>query len=123
MMAKSPQRRFSLQWADFDIEPVDGVVDGPTLDDVRAITRHLAQATEGFVILSLEDERYIQTTFSEPGDGEAGFQLELRDGSAERHFELDEDFVDIATVVESFEAYFADPAGVAERAGWRLMKL
>lgn len=117
----SASGRFNLEWADFDIEPFDGVVDGPTLDDVRAITRHLALATQGFVVLSLDDEHFMQATFAEPGDAEGGFQLELRDGGPERHFESEEEFVDNVSVVGAFEAFFAEPRGMAERGAWRLM--
>ncbi len=122
-MSKQPPAvsKFTLEWADFDIEPFDGVVDGPTLDDVRAITRHLALATTGFVVLALDDEHFIQVTFAEPGDGEAGFQLELRDGGPERHFESDDDFVDNVAVVSAFEAFFAGPRAAAERGAWRAM--
>ncbi len=100
-----------LEWADFDREPDNGAVQGPTRDDVRSILVHLDGGEEGFVILSEAEEHYVQTAFRD-GDPEEGFVVEYRGAGVQ--FELDEGFVPVERVLAIFEEFFTTrkrPAG------------
>lgn len=120
-MNKTGQLR--LEWADLDLEPCDGIVEGPTSDDVHSIVEHLGKCESGFVILAKDELSYLQTTLAEPGEPEAGFVIEYQDGTTDRHFVLDEEFVDLARVLEVFSVYFKRAIDIAAIGTWKKLDL
>ncbi len=113
----------TLEWADFDVEPTDGVVDQPTLDDVESIVRHLGLCSTGFVILRRDDLTYIQTTFRELDDPDEGLIVEWQDGGTDRHFELDEPYVSVDRAEALFRRFFQEPESVASGGPWKPMRV
>lgn len=105
---------WKLEWADFDQEPTDGVVQGPLWDDVRSILEHLAGCESGFVILS-RGEAFMQTAFRE-GDPDEGFVVEHREGEQETHVEVDEGHIPVERVVALFRAFYG--SGRRPEAPW-----
>lgn len=114
---------FSLEWADLNLEPRDGVVDGPTWDDVESIVRRLAECDEGFVIFARDAQTYVQAAVRMPGQPEAGLVVEYQVGSTARHFNLEREFIDAAVAVEVFRAFAANPAVQPGPGPWVLMDL
>lgn len=109
---------FVLEWADFDIEPTDGLVKGPTLDDVESIVRHMTDCTDGFVILGVSDMTYVQTTFRDMSDPDAGLKIEWQDGDTDRHYELDEEYISPDRAAAVFKAFFQNPAAMQSVGSW-----
>jgi len=112
-----------LEWADFTQTPHDGVVDGPTPDDIRAIIEHLALDESGFVILAIDGQTFIQTAHREPGEPEAGLIVEHQQVSTDRHFTLDEPLIDAARAVAAFRAFFNDPAAIPKFGRWKRIEI
>lgn len=112
-----------LEWADFTQTPQDGVVDGPTPDDVRAIIEHLARDESGFVILAADEQTYIQTALCEPGEPEAGLMVEHQQGSTDRHFILDEPLIDAARAVAAFRTFYNDPTAIPKFGRWKRIEI
>lgn len=110
-----------LEWADLDVEPCDGVVDGPTWDDVRSIVEHYGRCTEGFIILARADEDFVQTTWKD-GDPDEGLTVEWRRPSGE-HCELDEEFIAPERAVAVFGQFFHHPEAMASTGRWKAMEL
>lgn len=71
----------------------------PSLDDLSQTIRSLTQPENGFAILSLEDEIYLQLLLEEDGT----FLIEYREGSADRHYQCSE--VDIEDAVRIVQDY------------------
>ncbi|CAN5849326.1 hypothetical protein BH11PLA1_BH11PLA1_14890 [soil metagenome] len=119
---------FRLEWADFSLEPIDGVVEGPTADDVRAIVAHLGLSESGFVILheldgSGKTRAFVQVGLAEAGEPEAGMVIERQNGSLERHFRLEEEFVSAARAVEVFGSFFAAPGSLEKKFAWEKIEV
>lgn len=110
-----------LEWADLDVEPSDGVVHGPTLDDVRAIVEHFGGCTEGFIILARGEEDFVQTAWR-GGDPEDGLTVEWRRPSGE-HSELDEEFIAPERAVAVFGQFFHHPEAMSSMGRWKTLDL
>ena len=82
------------------------LIDGPTREQVLEALDGLD--ADGFVILARADEHYVQTALNEGG----AWQLEYRDGAADRHFAADPAAVSDQDVRDAFLLYLAgdDPA-------------
>lgn len=107
-----------LQWGEFDLEPTEGYVEGPTRDDVRSIVLHLGLCENGYVVLGQSESKFIQTGVADPEEPEAGLVVQYRDGGSDKHFQLDDEFVDAARAVEMLLAYFDDPKSITEKGEW-----
>lgn len=114
------ERRYRMEWADFDREPVNGRVEGPTWDDVRSLVEHLGrnQDTGGFVILFQGEGDYIQC--ARIGDG---LTAEYHEPAGQGHFVLAGGAADADAVVSLFRAWYEDPRAIAEHADWDPLKL
>jgi hypothetical protein len=114
-----PSQRFKLEWADLEPwgGPDDSIVNDPSADDIDAILDVLAEAEEGFVILSAEDELYIQA--AAPTEVGGSKIVEHRAGSADAHFSIDEPIFDAARLKTLFRAFHANPAVISAAAPWR----
>ncbi len=111
-------RKFKLDWADFDIEPHSGVVEGPTWDDVRSLVEHLAGCAEGFIILSVSELTYVQAARVAEG-----LMVEHQQGDTDHHYALEENPVDSERAVEIFRAFFDDPSSIDEHGEWNPMEI
>jgi hypothetical protein len=110
--------KLRLEWAELDLEPGDGVVAGPTWDDVRAIVEHLGRCEGGFVILSRGEQEYIQCARNA-----GGITVEHRAGSDDAHFTLADGPTDAEDAVGLFRAWFDDPSSIGEHAEWKPMDM
>lgn len=114
---------FTLEWADFDIEPADGLVTGPTLDDVESIVLHLGQCASGFVILSVSDMTYVQVAIKDLDDPDAGLRVEWQDGDVGKHFDLAEDYISPERAAAVFRVFFQKPGAIKGAGPWKPMEL
>lgn len=114
---------FVLEWADFDIEPADGHVNGPTLDDVESIVLHLADCTSGFVILGVSDMTYVQVAIKDLDDPDAGLRVEWQDGDLDKHFDLAEEYISPDRAAAIFRVFFQNPGAIASAGPWKPMDL
>ncbi|MFN0012469.1 MAG: hypothetical protein ACKVS8_12590 [Phycisphaerales bacterium] len=110
----------TLEWSDLDREPHDGLVKGPTPDDVAAIVEHLAGNAHpgGFVILRLGDSEFIQCARVE-----GGLAVEHHEPKADTHFALAGGACDAEFAVALFRAWMDDPATIGQHADWEEMDL
>ncbi len=115
-----PLKPAVLEWADHEHEPHDGIVKGPTPDDVRSIVEHLARNAEpgGFVILKRADSHFIQCALQE-----GGLIVEHHEPAGDSHFALATGPCDAEFAVALFRAWLDDPAAIAEHAEWEEMEL
>lgn len=111
-------RKHRLEWADLPLEPTNGVVDGPTWDDVRAIVEHLAKGDAGFVVLSRGQAEFIQAA---PIRG--GLTVEHHEPASDGHFALADGAADVETAVSLFRAWYDDPASIGAHAEWEPVKV
>ncbi len=113
----------TLEWDDFDVDPIGGVVEGCFWDDVSAILGVLLECSPGcgFIVIGRDDQHYLQAA-PPPAEGEP-LIVEYRDGSKDRHFQIDEDAFTAARLREIFGAYFRDPASITAVASWVKMDL
>ena len=79
----------------------DRQIPNPTAADTEREIRSLG--ADQYLILSQEEERYIQAYLNEDGT----WDLEYRDGSAEEHYAADGE-IDIESVVMSFQSYLVN---------------
>lgn len=112
--------RYRLEWADFDREPDNGVVEGPTWDDVRSLVEHLArnEDTGGFLILAKGEGDYIQC-----GRDPAGLIVEYHEPDGDTHHLLAGGPTDAETAVPLFRAWFENPRSIAEHGDWKPLAL
>lgn len=110
----------TLEWSDFDREPVSGLVKGPTADDVRAIVEHLGRNEEpgGFVILRRGEADFIQCAMQDDG-----LLVERHEPATDTHFALEGGPCDGPFAAALFVSWLNDPASVAEAADWERVDL
>lgn len=112
-----------LEWDSCDQKPTSGIFQNPRREDVEYILDHLGRCRCGFVILSVTEQRYLQTIFASPDDPAKGFDVEYQAGSVSRHYGLPGALADIAAVKRLFLSYYDDPACVRSLGDWQKMKL
>ena len=91
--------------------------ENPENDQLRSAIANLGE--EEFLILSGEEEYYIQTYHNEDGT----YQLEYRDGSEDRHFCVDPQSITVDDVKEAIVMYSNDPSSIAEKWNWEKLDL
>lgn len=96
----------TLEWGHLSEGPEDGVVAGPTWDDVRSILLRLGECETGFVVLSNGDDNFVQAAVRELGEPEAGLIVEYRESADGDQYDLAEDFIDASRAIELFATYF-----------------
>ncbi len=89
----------------------------PSASQVADELGALPNANDGFATLSSGDETYVQTASSES----AGFVLEYREGSADRHFKSTSKNLSIDAVTEVFQRYAAGDPSWKSRIVWSRM--
>lgn len=75
-------------------------IDAPSREEVRDALQSLQE--DQYVILNRGDNVYIQTYFNDDGT----FQLEYRDGSADRHYAADPEAISVDDVSKAFDLFF-----------------
>lgn len=87
-----------------NINSIESQIDWPTSKNVAEQVQKLDY--DDFLILTREvdGEYYIQTM----KDEHAGFVLEFREGSADSHYSLSDEFVEQSQVKDAFDAYLND---------------
>ncbi len=110
----------TLEWSDLDREPRDGLVEGPTPNDVASIVQHLTSNAEpgGFVILRRSDTEFIQCALVE-----GGLAVEYHEPKADAHFALTGGACDAEFAVALFRAWMDDPTTIDHHADWEEMDL
>lgn len=94
--------------------------ENPDADQLKSAVANLGG--EEFLILSRgsdDDELYIQTYHNK----DDSWQLEYRDGSADRHFYLDPQSITIDDVTDALVMYLNDPASIEEKWTWKKLDL
>jgi hypothetical protein len=125
-MGKQAPRRegqgssYRLDWSDFDREPTNGRVVGPTWDDVRSLVEHLGrnQDTGGFIILGRGEGDYIQC--ARQG---RGLVAEYHEPEDDEHFAAAGGPLPAEDVVALFRAWFDDPRSIADHGDWEPMEI
>ena len=106
---------YTLEWAEHSDEPTDGMVKGPTWEDVEAIITHLDGCCEasGFVILSRDEQHYFQCALTEDG-----LIAEYRSSGDGEHFELASGTAPLEVVMRIARTWFDEPAAAANLDVW-----
>jgi hypothetical protein len=109
------QNAYTLEWAEHSDEPTDGMVKGPTWEDVEAIITHLDGCSEvsGFVVLSRAENDYFQCALIEEG-----LIAEYRTAVGDEHFELASGTAPLDVVLRIARTWFDDPASAANLDVW-----
>lgn len=120
MPARPMPGKPTLEWSDLDREPYDGLVKGPTPDDVASIVEHLSRNAQpgGFVILRLADSNFIQCALVA-----GGLAVEYHEPKTDAHFTLREGPCDADFAITLFRAWMDDPTTIAQHADWEEMDL
>lgn len=90
--------------------------ENPSEDELKAAIANLD--AEEFLILSAAEQYYIQTFHNEDGT----YQLEYRDGSADRHFCVDPQSITLDDVTTAILMYRDDPGSVTEKWSWEKLE-
>lgn len=93
------------------------IIEDPTEDELRSEIANLGE--DEFLILSLDEEVYIQVYHNEDGT----YQLEYRDGSEDQHFGVDPETIGVADVTSALLLYLNDPQSIVEKWDWELLEL
>lgn len=93
------------------------IIEDPTEDELRSEIANLGE--DEFLILSLDEEVYIQVYHNEDGT----YQLEYRDGSEDQHFGVDPETIGVADVTSAMLLYLNDPKSIVEKWDWELLEL
>lgn len=111
---------YTLEWAEHEFEPSDGLVHHPTWQDVEAIIGHLTVGEQpcGFVILRRSD-----TDFFQCARVEEGLIAELHDPVTDEHHELAAGVAPPEFVLRIAKAWFDDPAAAATLDVWTPLEL
>ena len=109
---------FTLTWAELPSGPRDGEIRNPTPRQIDEILEPLSRGGDGFAILSMGDERYIQTSAG-TDNGNQRITVEYRAGGADAHFELDEPVRNAQRLKQLFHAYLADPNTISQQGRWK----
>ncbi len=111
---------YNLEWAEHELEPVDGLVVDPTWQDVEAIIGNLTVGEEpcGFVIL-----RRGETDFFQCARVEDGLIAELHDPTDDSHLELAAGVAPPEFVLRIAKAWFENPAAAARLDVWTPLEL
>ncbi len=123
-MAPSPQgsgsNGYTLEWAEHELEPSDGLVSDPTWQDVEAIIGNLTVGEQpcGFVILRRSDTDFFQCARVEDG-----LIAELHDPVDDEHLELAAGVAPPEFVLRIARAWFDDPASAATLDVWTPLEL
>lgn len=111
---------YTLEWAEHEFEPSDGLVENPTWQDVEAIIGNLTvgERAQGFVIL-----RRGETDFFQCARVEDGLIAELHDPTDDSHLELAAGVAPPECVLRIARAWFDDPAAAAGLDVWTPLEL
>jgi len=84
------------------IQTEDGSeIENPSAEDISRIIDSLNDEDNGFAILSVEEQIYMQAAES----GANGFILQYRDGSWDKHFQASPDPISAADVIKAMQQY------------------
>ncbi|MEY3232478.1 MAG: hypothetical protein RL689_2567 [Planctomycetota bacterium] len=111
---------YTLEWAEHELEPADGLVENPTWQDVEAIIGNLTVGEEprGFVIL-----RRAETDFFQCARVEDGLVAELHDPTDDSHHELAAGVAPPEFVLRIARTWFDNPPAAAGLDVWTPLEL
>jgi hypothetical protein len=111
---------YTLEWAEHEFEPADGLVENPTWQDVEAIIGNLTvgEHARGFVILRRGDTDFFQCARVEDG-----LIAELHDPTDDSHHELAAGVAPPEFVLRIAKAWFDNPAAAAGLDVWTPLEL
>ena len=93
------------------------VIDDPSFEQLSSAIDSLAE--EEFLVLAQEDQFYMQVFRLD----EDHYQFEYRDGSEERHFEVDPDVVNLEQIKAAFQKYLDGDTGYQQDLDWTTIDL